>query len=258
MMRVKRLTIPGRDVGPANRHIDRMEGTTTLAVPSSTVWRELATGREYGAIVGGLAWPCHPHEGALVVLGLEWDGLRPVAHVLAEVVNDNLYKLLERYFELSEAWGLLDDDDIRWIGSIEHEMYEPAVGIVQSQGRELLLVDLAYKQPPRWLAHCNAILDALNGQDKRLYLDDNDNLRTDIGTLRTLWDGRVTPESEKLPRLVALGCALEGLAIITPPRGVVTVPARIDPWDEALGQEALPDQEALIPTLPRFDAEVFE
>ena len=57
-----------------------MEGTTTLAVPSSTVWRELATGREYGAIVGGLAWPCHPHEGALVVLGLEWDGLRPVAH----------------------------------------------------------------------------------------------------------------------------------------------------------------------------------
>lgn len=258
--RVHQIHIPGRDVGPSNREIDRIEGTTTLAVPPASVWRDVVTGVDYAAIAGGLAWPTHPAPGALVVLGLRWaPGDRRTYHALAEVVHDNLFELVNRYFRFSDTWAL--DAPGRWFGSYEPEpIYSLAGRCCRDAGRLLLLTDLAWEQPDRWPTYCQRIFDAV-GPSESLFTGDMPGIMAEGTRFTASWRGGVLPDPAQFPLMAALGRALEGLDMVQPPRDLVTVPGQAysDPWDDAARGAHTPAPGELLPTIPDFDAltEVF-
>jgi hypothetical protein len=260
MPRVRQIHLPGRDVGLATRLIDRVERTTTLAVPPSSVWRDVVTGAEYASIAGGIAWPAHPETGALVVVGLKWEpGNTRTFHVLAEFAHDNLFELVAKYLGLSDTWAL--DGPGRWFGPYEPEpIYSLAGRCCRDAGRLLLMSDLAFKQDDRWSTYCNQIFDAV-GKSATLYVGDNRALADEGAKFTTTWRGHVLPEPAHYPRMAALGRALEGLGLPQPPRGIVTVPGQAygDPWEDAARGSHTPAPDELISTSPNFDAltEVF-
>lgn len=261
MPRVHQIHLPGRDVGPANRQIDRIEGTTTLAVPPSTVWRDSVTGAEYAALAGGLAWPAHPAPGALVVLGLKWaPGDRRTYHALTEVVHDNLDELLKRYLALSDTWVL--DDPGKWFGPYGMDKdeepdpyYSYSLVSCQALGKLFLLTDLAWQQKDRWRVYCQRISDAI-GPSGSLYPEGLPGVMAEGTRFTTTWRGGVLPDPAQFPLMAALGRALEGLDLVQPPRNFVTVPGQAygDPWDDAARGTHTPSPGELIATIPDFDA----
>ncbi|MFU2208165.1 hypothetical protein [Solidesulfovibrio sp. C21] len=258
------IHIPGRDVGPSNREIDRIEGTTTLAVPPSSVWRDVVTGVDYASIAGGLAWPAHPAPGALVVLGLRWaPGDRRTYHALAEVVHDNLDELLKRYLALSGTWAL--DAPGKWFGSYgmndePDPYYSYSLVSCQASGNLFLLTDLAWQQKDRWRVYCQRIFDAI-GPSANLFPEGLPGIMAEGTRFTTMWRGGTLPDPAQHPLMAALGRALEGLDMVQPPRDLVTVPGQVygDPWDDAARGSHTPAPGDLIATIPDFDAltEVF-
>jgi hypothetical protein len=220
---IKEHRTKGPPVTDIDRRIARITNTE-IRITRRIRYENMETGEQFLCLGGGFAWP-GVKPGFAVVLGVQEREGGHVYRAIAEAEAQDVRSLLQGTSALFLRYGK-NCQEIPWMWYGDHT--SGLTGLLHKFNEGLPIEDRFYlAMPPHhedqnaFATYCQTILSVLQGQEKRLYLDSCDGLRSHLSTLDAEKAAKGNPG--ECPAIAALGYVLSAFYQYEPWRQSVDV-----------------------------------